>query len=125
MSRIGLCAFVRTWSQHTHTHTHTQSTLNLLRVYIFLAHFFTRHRKLSRKTKADFRAHPLLHARIHLIRKVTFSSFKCDNSFTRRRGYTTMEGSQRTLPENSISTVIGNFSHRDSGISGEDNDDPG
>ena len=36
---------------------------------------------------------------------------------------TVMAGSQLILPENSISTVIGNFSHSGTSISSEDNDD--
>ena len=34
-----------------------------------------------------------------------------------------MAGSQLILPENSISTVIGNFSHSGTSISSEDSDD--
>ena len=34
-----------------------------------------------------------------------------------------MATSQLILPENSVSTVIGNFSHGGASISGEDNDD--
>lgn len=34
-----------------------------------------------------------------------------------------MEGSQLIVPENSISTVTGNFSHSGTSITGEDNDD--
>lgn len=70
------------------THTHTEhSKMFLLNVfvyisYVFLTHFFNRYLKLSRKSKADLRTYYLLHTRIHLIMKVTFSSFKWDNSFT-------------------------------------------
>lgn len=71
------------------THTHTHSTLKCfysMFLYIFCMYFspifFNRYLKLSRKTKADLRTYYLLHTRIHLIMKVTFSSFKWDNSFT-------------------------------------------